>query len=217
VNLCSHQFFILYVTTFHQWNQKKIFKSTNHQILYWKVSTTEQKVNKEREDKLHSQEVPILASNNGWSSRYHYAWDHEDSWYQSKTNYLQHTNQFQSYQQQTMTNHHVNSNLKTKQWCNLHTYQGLATSNEETSSKVNTLFNWSTQQFKKWRLTGIRYLDLENMQRDKLTADPKYFTTCQDSILIVHFDASFNQHQHGNNLSALNAHMTIWTIVRYKS
>ena len=46
------------------------------------------------------------------------------------------------------------------------------------------------------------------MQRDKLTADPKYFTTCQDSTLIVHFDASFNQHQHGNNLSALNAHMT---------
>ena len=36
------------------------------------------------------------------------------------------------------------------------------------------------------------------MQRDKLTADPKYFTTCQDSILIVHFDASFNQYQHGN-------------------
>ena len=55
------------------------------------------------------------------------------------------------------------------------------------------------------------------MQRDKLTADPKYFTTCQDSILIVHFDASFNQHQHGNNLSALNAHMTIWNIVRYKA
>jgi hypothetical protein len=36
------------------------------------------------------------------------------------------------------------------------------------------------------------------MQRDKLTADPKHFTTCQDSTLIVHFDASFNQHQHGN-------------------
>jgi hypothetical protein len=48
------------------------------------------------------------------------------------------------------------------------------------------------------------------MQRDKLTADLKYFTTCLvHSILIVHFDASFNQHQHGNNLSALNAHMTI--------
>ena len=55
------------------------------------------------------------------------------------------------------------------------------------------------------------------MQRDKLTADPKYFTTCQDSILIVHFDTSFNQYQHGNNLSALNAHMTIWNIVRYKA
>jgi hypothetical protein len=55
------------------------------------------------------------------------------------------------------------------------------------------------------------------MQRDKLTADPKYFTTCQDSTLIVHFDASFNQHQHGNDLSALNAHMTIWNIMRYKA
>jgi hypothetical protein len=47
-------------------------------------------------------------------------------------------NQFQSYHQQTMTNHHVNNSLKTKQRCNLHKYQGLTTSNEETSSKVNT-------------------------------------------------------------------------------
>jgi hypothetical protein len=46
------------------------------------------------------------------------------------------------------------------------------------------------------------------MQRDKLTADPKYFTTCQDSTFIVHFDASFNQHQHGNKPICLNAHMT---------
>jgi hypothetical protein len=46
------------------------------------------------------------------------------------------------------------------------------------------------------------------MQRDKLTADLKYFTKCQDSTLMVHFDASFNQQQHGNNLSALNTHMT---------
>ncbi len=48
------------------------------------------------------------------------------------------------------------------------------------------------------------------MQRDKLTADPKYFITCQiHSILIIHeFNVSFNQHQHGNNLSALNAHIT---------
>ena len=48
------------------------------------------------------------------------------------------------------------------------------------------------------------------MQRDKLTADPKYFITCQiHSILIIHeLNVSFNQHQHGNNLSALNAHMT---------
>ena len=55
------------------------------------------------------------------------------------------------------------------------------------------------------------------MQRDKLTADPKYFTTYQDLTLIVHFDASFNQHQQGSNLSALNAHMTIWNIVRCKA
>jgi hypothetical protein len=48
------------------------------------------------------------------------------------------------------------------------------------------------------------------MQRDKLTAALKYFTTCLvHSILIVHFDASLNQLQHGNNLYALNAHMTI--------
>jgi hypothetical protein len=64
--------------------------------------------------------------------------DHEDPWYHSKTNYLQHTNQFQSYHQQTMTNHHINNSLKTKQRYNLHRYQGLMTSNEETSSKVNT-------------------------------------------------------------------------------
>jgi len=43
---------------------------------------------------------------------------------------------FQSYHQQTMTNHHVNTNLKIKQWCNLHRYQRPTTSNEETSSKV---------------------------------------------------------------------------------
>ncbi|MFO0446644.1 MAG: hypothetical protein ACK51L_03155 [bacterium] len=41
-----------------------------------------------------------------------------------------------------MTNHHVKSNLKTKQQCNLHRYHRPTTySNEETSSKVNTLFN----------------------------------------------------------------------------
>ena len=56
------------------------------------------------------------------------------------------------------------------------------------------------------------------MQRDKLTADPKYFITCLvHSTLIVQFDTSFNQHQHGNNLSALNTHMTIWKIVRCKT
>jgi len=81
--------------------------------------------------------------------------DHEDPWYQSKISNLQHTNQFQSYHQQTVTSHHVNNSLKTKQRCNLHRYQGLTTSNEETQGKVNTF--QLTQQFKKWRLTGIRY------------------------------------------------------------
>jgi len=42
-------------------------------------------------------------------------------------------------------------------WCNLHRYQRPTTySNEETPSTVIT-FNTSTQQFKKWRLTGVRY------------------------------------------------------------
>jgi len=56
------------------------------------------------------------------------------------------------------------------------------------------------------------------MQRDKLTADPKYFTTCQiHFILRIHeLNASFNQHQHGNNLSALNAHMTTITLEYYE-
>ena len=72
----------------------------------------------------------------------------EDSWYQSKTNYLQHTNQFQSYHQQAITNHHVNNNLKTKQWCNLHRYQGHKISNEGTSTKVKTfqLINSTVQE-----------------------------------------------------------------------
>jgi len=69
--------------------------------------------------------------------------------FKTQTNFL-------SYQQQTMTNHHVNTNLKIKQWCNLHRYQRHTTSNEETSSKVIT-FNTSMQQFKKWKLTVIRY------------------------------------------------------------
>jgi len=46
------------------------------------------------------------------------------------------------------------------------------------------------------------------MQRDKLTSDPKYFTTCQIYSILTLQKTSFNQHQHGNTLSALNAHMT---------
>jgi hypothetical protein len=51
VNLCSHQYYILYVTTSHQWNQKYSSQQVKNQwMLYWEVSTAEQTVNKEREE-----------------------------------------------------------------------------------------------------------------------------------------------------------------------
>ena len=68
VNLCSHQFYILYVTTFHQWNQNiQVNKSTDT----LKFQQQSKQSTRKEKNKLHSQEVPILASNTRWSSRYH--------------------------------------------------------------------------------------------------------------------------------------------------
>jgi hypothetical protein len=65
---------------------------------------------------------------------------------------------FQSSHQQTMTNHHVNNNLKTKQWCNLHRYQGLTTSNEEIFKQGNHFqhFNSTAQEMKTVRNKVLR-------------------------------------------------------------
>jgi len=64
---------------------------------------------------------------------------------------------FQSYQQQTMTNHHVK--FQPKDQAMMQPSYILATSNEETSSKVNTIFqltNSTVQEMKTDRNKVLR-------------------------------------------------------------
>ena len=120
----------------------------------------------------------------------------------------------------TMTNHYVNLNLKAKQWCNLLRQQRPTSPNEETQSKV-IIFQEINSTVQKSQADSSKVFQIWRTCREtNWLLIPNTLPHAKCTIFKIHeLNASFNQHQHGNNLSALNAHMTTThrNIVGYKT